>query len=262
MSRLVHIARMRARLERAHWPRLQMATLVAITGGVGFVASYALLRGGMGAMWQRYPLAVAIAYAVFLMLLWLWARFFERKANDWLDLVPDGGGSGGGHSGGGFGGGASGGGGHSGGGGASASFEVEGNVPMPSIAAPEVDLSLPELELPDALGGADEGGCVLVLLLLAAAIALSALLVTVGWVVWIAPTLMAELILDVALAGSLYRRLRRIQTQHWLRTALRRTIWPVLGVALTMAVLGYAGTRYAPGANSIGDVVSAVRARE
>ncbi|KRD39624.1 hypothetical protein ASE35_04630 [Lysobacter sp. Root916] len=258
MSRLVHIARMRARLERAHWPRLQMATVVAITGGVGFVASYVLLRGGMDAMWQRYPLAVAIAYAVFLLLLWLWARFFERKAYDWLDLVPDGGG----HSGGGGSSGSPGGGGHSGGGGASASFEVDGNVPMPSIAAPDIDMSLPELELPDALGGVEEGGCALALLLLVATVALGALLLTVGWVVWIAPTLMAELILDVALAGSLYRRLRRIQTQHWLRTALRRTIWPVLGVALTLAVLGYAGTRYAPGADSIGDVVAAMRARE
>lgn len=258
MSRLVHIARMRARLERAHWPRLQMAIVVAITGAVGFLASYALLRGGMDAMWQRYPLAVGIAYAVFLLLLWLWARFFERDAHDWLDLVPDGGGFGGGSSGGS----ASGGSGHSGGGGASASFEVEGDVPMPSIAAPDVDVALPEIELPDALGGADEGGCVLVLLLLVAAVALSALLLTVGWVVWIAPTLMAELILDVALAGSLYRRLRRIQTQHWLRTALRRTIWPVLGVALVMALLGYAGMRHAPGADSIGDVVTAVRARD
>ncbi|MEG3788682.1 hypothetical protein V1318_00965 [Lysobacter sp. CCNWLW3] len=256
MSRLVHIARMRARLERAHWPRLQMATIVAITGGVGFLASYLLLRGGMDAMWQRYPLAVAMAYAVFLALLWLWARYFERDAHNWLDLLPDGGGSGGGG-----GGNAPGGGGHSGGGGASASYEVEPDASWP--AAPETDSALSKLELPNALSGAaDEAGCAIVLLLLAVAAALSALLLTVGWVVWIAPSLMAELILDLALAGGLYRRLRGIQSQHWLRTALRRTLWPVLGVALIMALLGYAGARHTPGADSIGDVVAAVRARD
>ena len=124
MVRRHAIHRMRLRLEHDGSPRLQMLLLVTMTGGVGFIASYLLLRVGVDAMWFRYLLALGIAYLAFLILLWLWLR---TRAEDYLDL-PDFSGTGpsqgpnqcstewGGQ------------GGSSGGGGASSSFDAAGDV--------------------------------------------------------------------------------------------------------------------------------------
>ncbi|SDY18592.1 hypothetical protein SAMN04487939_101133 [Lysobacter sp. yr284] len=245
----MEIARLRERLERDHWPRLQMSLIVLLTGAVGFLASFALLQAGLHGMALRYPLAACAAYAAFLLLLWTWARS-RGRALDNIDL-PDFGGPGGGPSSAGW----NGGGGHSGGGGAHAGFDAPApapsSLPLPRSADADADngsgFSL--------LDGADDFGWVLI----AIAIALGAVLAA-GWVVWIAPGLMAELLLDVALAGGLYRRLRRIESQHWLSTALRRTALPFLLLALLAAAAGFAGARYAPGAQSVGDVFAAQRA--
>ena len=79
------VARMRQQLERHSFPRLQMSLLVGITGAAGFVASFVLLHAGLLTMWVRYLAAFAVAYGVFLALLWLWLR---TKLDDYLDL-PD-----------------------------------------------------------------------------------------------------------------------------------------------------------------------------
>ena len=70
-ARLRAIHRIRVRLERQGFPRLQMLLIVLLTAASGFLASYGLLRGGMTEMWLRYLVAFAIAYVVFLGLLWL-----------------------------------------------------------------------------------------------------------------------------------------------------------------------------------------------
>ncbi|RDZ28379.1 hypothetical protein [Lysobacter silvisoli] len=249
MSRMLHLARLRSHLEHAHWPRLQMMVIVALTGGIGFLASYLLLDAGMTAMWQRYPAAVGIAYLVFMALLWLWAVTFQSRAYEYLDVSPGNGGSSGSFGGGG---------GQSGGGGASASFDSPASSMQTSLA----EQPLPKLDLPGADGCAgDDGLGWLLLAAIAALAALAALLLLTTWVVWIAPSLMAEVLLDVALAGGLYRRLRRIRSEYWLRTVLRQTFLPTLTIALLLAGMGYAGARYAPGADSIGDVVAAYQTR-
>ncbi|MEJ7805152.1 MAG: hypothetical protein WKG03_04440 [Telluria sp.] len=48
------------------------------------------------------------------------------------------------------------------------------------------------------------------------------------FVVYSAPLLFAELLVDGLLSASLYRRLRGIDRHHWLQTALRRTVWPFI----------------------------------
>jgi hypothetical protein len=77
---------MQRRPERFGSPRLQMCLLVAITGVVGFVASYALLQAGLTEMWSRYFTAFGIAYWVFLFLLWLSLRSRANDCTDVLDL--------------------------------------------------------------------------------------------------------------------------------------------------------------------------------
>lgn len=239
----MEIARLRERLERDHWPRLQMSLIVLLTGAAGFLASFALLQAGLQTMALRYPLAACIAYLVFLLLLWTWARSHGRDCDEWTDAVDFDFGSGAqnrprrdadGASGEGC---------------ArydsSSSSSSSWNSPRSGRGDPDVSL----------LDGADDFGWVIVALVAAAIAALAAL-----WALWLSPALMAEVLLDVALAGGLYRRLRRIETRHWLSTALRRTAVPFLLLALLAAAAGFAGARIAPGADSIGEVIAAQRA--
>lgn len=71
-----------------------------------------------------------------------------------------------------------------------------------------------------------------------------------------APALFAELLLDGVLSASLYRRLRGLETPHWLETALRRTALPFVLAAAIVSALGRGMAIYAPEAHSIGDVIS------
>ena len=74
------------------------------------------------------------------------------------------------------------------------------------------------------------------------------------FVVYSAPLLFAELLVDGVLAATLYRRLRGIEPRHWLETAVRRTFLPFLLTACFTGAAGWTMAMYAPGANSIGKV--------
>ena len=76
------------------------------------------------------------------------------------------------------------------------------------------------------------------------------------YVIYIAPILFAEVLVDGALSYALYRRLRGEQeSAHWLVTACRRTVLPFGATAIFLALTGVAMSAYAPGARSIGEVV-------
>jgi hypothetical protein len=234
------IQRIRGDLERDSFPRLQMSLLVTLTGASGFIASYILLHTGFVEMWLRYLAAFGIAYMMFLVLLWLWLR---TQAEDYADL-PDLSGlpSGAGNSGTCY----SGKGGDFGGGGASSSFDA----PSDHISA----IGDSGSSVGDALGTAaeaEEFAIPLVVLVLAAAMICSSL-----FMIYSAPILFAELLVDGVLSASLYRRLRGLETRHWLETALRRTALPFALTAVIVSASGWGMTLYAPEAHSIGDVIS------
>lgn len=241
------VSRLRARLERDGYPRLQMLLLVSLTGAAGFLASSTLLHLGLTEMWVRYLAAFGFAYLAFLGLLWLWLR---TSAEDYVDipdisgLVPSGGS--GGHDCGGF----SGGGGSGGGGGASGSFDGPGfDAPIESSANDSVSSAVDAAG--DALGGADE-----IAIPIALIVGVGALLLSSLWIVYSAPVLFAELLLDGMLAASLYHRLRGLETQHWLETAVRRTWVPFLITALIVSASGWGMKLYAPHAHSVGEVLA------
>lgn len=52
VHRSAEIGRIRGKLERDSFPRMQMFLLVALTGGAGFFASFVLLRSGVVEMWR------------------------------------------------------------------------------------------------------------------------------------------------------------------------------------------------------------------
>jgi hypothetical protein len=235
---ILHVQR---RLEEESFPRIQMTLIVALTGATGLLASFLLLRLGVDSMVVRYPLALAFAYLVFLFLLWLWLR---TKPQDYLD-VPDisnlpGRGSGD----------ISmpfrGGGGEFGGGGASGSFDGPADL--------NAGVSAPSSSLSDAAGSivdADEIAIPIVAVALAIGLAVACL-----YVIYIAPILFAELLVDGALSYALYRHLRaKDSSSHWLATACRRTVLPFGATAIFLAIVGAAMSAYAPGARSVGEVV-------
>ncbi|MDM5176327.1 hypothetical protein PO883_03865 [Massilia sp. DJPM01] len=240
------IARLRGKLERDSYPRLQMLLLVTLTGAGGFLASFLLLLAGLQSMWLRYPASIAVAYLVFLLLLWVWLRMRGGDIGDGglSDLLPSGRGSDLSYSGEG---------GSFDGGGASANFDAPGDGIMPDIADSGADAAL------DAVGSAEE---LLIPLALLAAIcaALGAALFMMFSLVSSAPLLFAELLVDGLLSASLYRRLRGLDRAHWIEPAIRRTGWAFLAAALTMAVAGAGLALYAPGAHTMGDVIASKRA--
>ena len=238
MDRNRAVSKIRNVLISKGYPRLQMLLLVTLTGGAGFVTSYLLLQQGLETIWQRYLVAMVVAYLAFLFLLWAWLKLGWK---DWVDgfesleAVP-----------------------HAlrgarailpaelppGGGGATSSFD-----------SGDSGAGIADSAASAASGLGDDIGFVLTILGLAAAIVFSSL-----WVVWAAPTLFAELLLDTALAAGLYHRLRRLESRNWLETAIRGTFWPFLVTTLVVVAIGASLQHQWPEAKSLGAVVAALRA--
>jgi hypothetical protein len=220
-----------------------MMLLVGLTGGFGLLASFGMLQFGLESMAVRYPLALAAAYGFFILLLWLWLR---TRAEDYTDipdpsgLVPSPGGESTSPT---F---ESGGGGDFSGGGASGSFDVQSLAA--SDASPEPSSLIKEAA--GGLDGADELAIPLAVIVLAVGLALASL-----YVVYIAPVLFAELLVDGALTYALVRHLRQDDRPLWFETAVRRTVWPFAITAVFLVIVGAAMSAYAPTAKSIGQVI-------
>ena len=238
------VLQLRRQLERDSYPRLQMMLLVALTGAAGFLCSTLLLHSGMDEMGLRYLISVGCAYLVFLVLLWLWLRTSADDydsvpdAVDWSNALPSP------HQHG-----WTGGGGRFGGGGAqgrweSTPVEYERSESIAPFDSVDVD-------------GADEFAIPLVVLIFAVTLVLASFSI-----VYSAPVLFAELLLDGVLAATLYRGLKRLETRHWLETALRRTLLPFIVAAVLLAAAGWGMQVYAPGAHSLGEVIATRAVRD
>lgn len=241
------ILRIRRRLEQDAFPRLQMGLIVGLTGAAGLLFSFLMLDAGITSMALRYPLALLAAYGFFLFLLWLWLR---TKAEDYLE-IPDLSGvvpSGPGECASAFGSG----GGNFGGGGASGSFDGPASLtPFESGS----DSTSPLEEAASAVSNADELAIPLIVAAAALGLALASL-----YVVYTAPILFAELLVDGALSYALYRKIRDAESPHWLGSAICRTALPFLLTGGFVAIVGAAMAAYAPGAHSIGQVIKQTQA--
>jgi hypothetical protein len=245
ISRKQEVARLRRLVERAHSPRLHMFLIVSLTAAIGFIASFLLLHVGMNRMWLRYPAAVLVAYMGFLFLLWVWLRLRESEVFDALDIpysgdgpsphIPS----------------FNGGGGHFGGGGHSGSFQSPSGIDLSSSVSAS-DGSGTDSVVSDIAGDLDIGELAIVIVAILALIGSVWAALTI---ITAAPTLFAELLLDGALATGLYKRLRNVDGDHWLTTAVRRTAWRFVGVAVLFSLIGVVMQIVVPGAKSIGQVI-------
>ena len=233
-DRVREVNQARALLERDGNPRLQMVLLVAITGASGFIASYVLLQLGLTKMWVRYLTSFAVAYAVFLFLLWLW---LISRAEDYANVSdflpsPSSGSTGDALE------------------GKGGEISDGGPNPRGHDAAFNSTASRAAGDTLSRVAAVEDLAIPLLVFALFATLILSSL-----WVVYSAPVLFAELLVDGAFAAGLYRHLRGREPRHWLETAVRRTFLPFAVAAVVVTLTGWLMTLYAPEASSIGDVL-------
>ena len=258
-NRAQAIEQMRQRLLRSSMPRLLMSLMLLFTAAAGFLLSFSLLQLGVTQMAVRYPLAVLLAYCVFLLLLRLWLayqRTRERKLNvdvdlssiDWLaspswsrssketgaEFKFSGGGD-------------------SGGGGAGGSWGGD------SISqSPRSTTRVADQNLSSSGSGLDldwDDGLVIIL----PVVAVVGALIGAFYIIYVAPALMAEILVDALLVTGLYKRLKGVEERHWLRAAVRRTLWPVVIVTILFVIAGYLVQQIVPEAQSIGGVWAHIR---
>ncbi len=269
---------------RAHsWPRLVMSMMLMVTVGAAFLSSVQMHHFGVVPL-VRYPSAVLVGWITFLLLVGVWVvwqryrhtpqapqvrresdanrvssaqRNNQNKnsssdASSGLDIFPNG--SGGGSSGGSSGS-WSGGGGRFGGGGASDSFAAAPEELGTSSALSIFDSgsssssssggSFFDIDIDGDLGG---------FLLLIGAIIVVALAVFAGvfYAVYNAPIFFAELLIDGGVGTWLYKRADVASRPDWVRTAMKRSLWPVVILIALFTGLAWAMDYVAPGAMTLG----------
>jgi hypothetical protein len=94
-----------------------------------------------------------------------------------------------------------------------------------------------------------EGLLVIPLLLLAALLTAASL-----YIVIVAPTLFAELLVDALIAAGVYRRVRRLPARHWFVSSLAHTWRPFLILFATTLITSMVLQALVPTADSIGDI--------
>lgn len=247
-------------------PRLQISAILAVTALAAFLASVLLLRAGVTSMAIRYAAAVIAGYFVFLALLrlWVWWQSEESTGADLADAdligtVGDIGLSGIGPDAAkdvGFGGGGDFAGAGAGGGWddvpkpvpSSAAFASSPATSSPSASASSSGLSGIDVDLDD--------GVALLVIAVVLVLVLSALI----YIVWIAPVLLAELMIDAAVVSTLYKPIKKIERRHWLLTALKKTCIPAIAVVLLLAAAGYVMQSAEPEAVTVGQFLRGVNA--
>lgn len=246
------VERMRGRLEAGYWPRVHCMLLVALASAAAFLLSVALLAMQVHSMAVRYGVAAIGGYCAFLLLIrgwvrWKWSRLVPDPDLDLADLpvnlpvqlpsraanaassVFRGG--------------------RSGGGGAAGSWT------SPHGASSSVSSG--------GKGGGfslDLDGDDLIWLLIALAAAFAGF-IAIGYVIYVAPTLLAEAAVNAAVAGKVYHGMRKRDPDHWTLDVLRRTAVAAIILIISAIVAGHALQRVAPEARSIGGVWHHVEGR-
>ena len=261
-------AQVEKRLLATSFPRLQMVLILSLAAIATFLCSASLVQLGVGRMGVRYALAIVGGYLFFLSLVRVWIAYQTRNWRFGRPTAQRGSSSSSssssvnidlpdlsalaelGNSAEAF----AGMGGEFGGAGASASF---GDLAAADLGGSG---SSGGSEVAGALGGlgnADEG-----LPILLAILAVLGGLIALGFVVYSSPILFAEVLLDVAVVGALYKKNKRHERGHWAAGVLRRTYKPVLVLGVFAMIFGFALQSLAPYEHTLGAVLKAHAAKK
>ncbi len=250
---------LRERIVRMHPVRLHCALILVACFGAGLLATKLLLMAGIETMWIRYAIALGVAYAVFLLGVRIWLRYagfdvhvLPRRREggyDVPDLLPDnvtirgpadifrGGG------------------GRSGGGGASMRFDAGTASEAKARAVFGTSASSSSSSTGGGWGLDLDDGLVL-LALIAVALAVSGAVI---YLIWAAPTILAEAAFAALLSAGLVRSTRRIAAGDWMTSVIGNT-WVAFGVVSIFAI-GFAvyAQHVYPDARTLADVVHQLR---
>jgi hypothetical protein len=229
-------------LSRGH-PYLLMVVFLALMGLSGFLASVLMHACGLNSMGARYPLAVGIAYLVFLACLGIWLSALRKSRGSPPTYNQP-----------------------------KSSYEPYYDSyyydPYPWFTFPRIGLgsksgaSSASTKSGSSSGGlelVDGDGLVLVVVILIIVAALAALAASV-YLIFMAPILMAEMLVDGVLLAGMARRMRAPKAPHWSIGAIQRTWLPVLIVAGVFCVIGFALEFFVPGAHSMGEALRLAQA--
>lgn len=237
-------------------PRVQLSLMLMLTALFVFVCSVVLLRVGVTSMAIRYPIAILSGYVAFLFLLriWIWLQSDEPTGS--IDIpnnivipnvdlpsgsLPDNFSFGGGGD---FAG--------AGAGGSWSDTDVPSPAPVLFAASNSGSGGGSGGGGSSSLGSFDfdlDDGAALVIVALILLLVLGAFV----YVIYIAPALLAELIIDGAVATTLYKPVKNIERHYWLTTGLKKTAIPAAIVAGLFAAAGFVMQAAEPSARTIGD---------
>ena len=225
-------------LKQVGHPRRVMGVIVVMTLATGYLASVALLHLGVNWMAVRYPLAVAIAYGIYLGMLGVWLRSQATRqntvANDPEGLfVP---------------------------GVAALGFASLKDMPEQEVGPSNRGSMIPDdvVEVGN-IGDVVEGlGAVVILALIGLVCTLAVSIYLVAF----SPMLLAELLVDGVLLTAMAKPMHRGPRPHWLRTAWRQTAGVAFLTAILFSLVGLEIQHIAPRARTLGEAWSIDQARK
>lgn len=224
------LVRVQGHLRRRGLSRGIVSGIMFVTALAGFLASVLLLKAGLAQMWLRYPLAVLIAWGVFLGLVRIWVELERSTMRMDEELVRG------------------------------DSLEDNQDATRESVwrgKTPESHLDRWQGwgNLLDFLSHFLEfEGCLAVAAILAAVAMATGAALAIGSMILQAEALLAEVLLDAVLITALYQRLRKKEFDWWTSGVLRHTIKPVLMIMGCLIIAGIFAHYYAPEAHSVGAV--------
>jgi hypothetical protein len=108
------------------------------------------------------------------------------------------------------------------------------------------------------LGDIDGDGLMLVVVILII-VAVGAAFIAAAFVIYEAPILFAEVLVDGALLAGMVRQLRRrAPTEHWTSGVIRRTWKSAVVLIVVFTIVGVAIPQFAPGATTMGEAIRIV----
>jgi hypothetical protein len=229
-------SRVRARLTTRFGLRLHMTLLVALVFATAFLVSRLMLAAGVRSMGARYLCASAVGYLAFFGLLraWLWYVTADPDPHLHPDAAPD-----------------------------SVARAIDPDAPPRAVSklvveqkergsydAADIGPDLPSLGGSGSSGGGSGGGgggggfdldlgdgIVAVLIVILVAVVAAVVLGAAGYMVYQAPSVLGEAVVEVILASVLARSSRKVTTEGWSGTVLGASWKPAL-IMTTMVTLG------------------------
>lgn len=212
---------LRAYFSNERMPRFVMCVILLLTTGAGFLCSRLLMHGGMESMAVRYLISTLAAWGVLIALVRGWIEVERRGFQSPAELAQIAEGRG-------------------------EEDEDESWVRAGDLAVNALDSASPSVEEPL--------GCLIGLVIAFVVFLLVGILFGVVTLIVGAPALLAEVFLDVVVAGFLTSGLRAHDAQWWAYGVIRRTWKVAIPLAVLLFTLGYAIQRYHPEVRSIGEL--------